>query len=282
MITFDTNRLGRTTQRRFNVAWQEMEGETIKLLPQVAFELMSKRINPYDMEEGAAFIGSELERRGNDLTENERLWGQSVLWWAEEFLQDGTPYEVLQLSAEARERTEEVCQHLDRSAFPDANVAEPLSEHGDAVIVAQALVTDTKMLITNDDKIRHAVVHEWAIENAKRFDFKTPFILVLQDALFQELYINQEDFMELFAIVLGASWPADENATTDQIIGDFDRMVDVLEKGETGLRNIGVAIRQNWHREARKDDLIEYVRERLPVKMRASEMRHPARSVRMN
>ena len=45
MISFDTCRLGRTTQRRFNVAWQEMEGETIKLLPQVAFELMSKRIN---------------------------------------------------------------------------------------------------------------------------------------------------------------------------------------------------------------------------------------------
>lgn len=277
MITFDTNRLGGVSQRRFNVAWREIGGERTTLLPRVAYELMGHRIQVDDLEGGVQAVQEELLRRGNRLRPKQKLWGQSVLWWASELLREDSPYVALTLSNEQQDKADEICEQVDRRAFLRLRIGDRLSDHADAVMVSEALATNTKILITNDTGIHDGLITQWALDNADRFAFETPFILVQQDRFFLEEYVHEADFVSLFKIILGASWPEDTHASIETVVRHFDRYIEVLAERETGLRGTAAVIREYWRDDGRKDDLIEHMREHLPERLRASEARHPAK-----
>ncbi len=276
MLTFDTNRLGKVTQRKFNACWRELEGEPVYLLPKIAGELTGNRINPYSIELGIEATEKALHAQANTLTPKQRRWGQSILWWANAFLDTGSLYQVRLLSAREQEKAEAICDALDRSAFPDLKMGIDTADHADAVIVSEALATNTKILITSDANMDHAKIHQWAAQNATTFDIEEPYFLFEQDAFLHENYATETGLLFLYHIVLGASWPLHGAPAHQDILDEIQRTLTVMAQRESGFNRVGHRLAQAWHKDPRKDDMIEYVRDHLPEKMRCSERQHPA------
>lgn len=275
MLTFDTNRLGNVLQRRFNAAWRETDSEPVWLLPQCAHELMGHRINPYALELGMKNVREELGALSNTLNRKRALWGESILWWAQE-LASSDLYQVRLLTSDEQEKVEAICENLDHFAFPKADPTQPLVERGDATLVAEAFATNTKILITSDENMRHGVIHQWALENAHRLEIDNPYVLFVQDAFFEENYVNRGDLDFLYKVALGAFWPHAEDASDAEVLAALNRSLKVMSEQQTGLQGVGRTIIQQWHNDVRKNDIIDHVREHLPCKMRASERRHPS------
>ncbi len=275
MLTFDTNRLGNVLQRRFNATWRETDREPVWLLPQCAHELMGHRINPYALELGMKSVREELGALSNTLNRKRTLWGESILWWAQEFV-SADLYRVRLLTGDEQAKVEMICENLDRFAFPKADPTQSLLEHGDAALVAEAFATNTKILITSDENMRHGVIHQWALENAHRLEIDNPYVLFVQDAFLEETYVNRGDLDFLYRVVLGAFWPHAEDASDMEVLESLNGSLKVMSEQQTGLQGIGRTIIQQWHNDVRKNDIIDHVREHLPCKMRDSERRHPA------
>ncbi len=224
-ITVDTNRIMFPTQRRFNAAWREMSGGRLRLLPQVAREIMHHRVDPDFLEEEAERAKAGLERIRNSATERELLLRESDLWWAKELLKDNGPYELISMSREQREQAEAICDNMDAGAFPGIR-PEEVPTHSDTIIIAQALATGQQMLVAgNMRSIEHNTVNHWAEHHAATYDIEHPDVLYVQDELMPEMYAGQERKLELCAIGLGAAWPADPNASSEGIERALDRMV---------------------------------------------------------
>ena len=279
-ITVDTNRIMFPTQRRFNAAWREMSGERLRLLPRVASEIMHRRIDTEFLEDEVERAEAGLARVRNSATEKELLKRESDLWWAKELLRDDSPYELISLSREQRERAEEICEHIDPRPFTSLRPEEvPL--HDDTMIIAQALVSGQQMLITgNMRSIEHDEINYWAERHAATFDIEYPDVLYVQDEIMPRMYAGTERKLELCAIGLGAAWPFNPGAGEKAVRRALKGMLGAMHGAR--LENTGICIESAWREAADPDALLESVRRRLPEKMRASERTHPVvlRSVR--
>ena len=275
-ITFDTNRLTHVAPRRFNVAWREFEGDKVHVLPKVASELMGHAIRAERLEEGADSLRRELVVDDNRLGEQTKRHYRRALWWAEELMRADSPYVMQTLSHDQLELSHNVCAAIDRRVFERLGVFDDIGEHADAIIVSQALASNTRLLMTADTRINVSILDDWVVKHGREFGVEAEFGVVLQDEFFQQEYTSEEDFLELFAVVLGAYWPFDEHASNDEVLGQFQDSLRRLEEGETGLRKTAELMRLRWGDEPRKDMLVEYVRNNLPSGLRASEDRHPS------
>ena len=285
-ISFDTNRLTHPAQRRFNAAWHEMEGSRIQLLPWVARELTGYLILPENLGAGRQQVAEALLQVGNRGVwrfQRERL---SALWWADELLSDDGLYRLLSLSPEQEELVGEVCRAIDPEAFPRL-LPEDVPENSDTRIIAQALVTGRRMLITSNMRsVLHHDVNDWAERNAERFGFTSPHIMHVQDEVMPSLYPGLEGRRRLVEFAIGSVWPggADGAVYTD---ADADAPeIEVVEQALYGLTRrampgarlgeTAIVIEESWERERDPEALIERVRANLPLRMMASERRHPA------
>ena len=273
-LTFDSNRLGRVLSRRFNAAWREMAHEPVHILPQVARELMDRQIDPFDISTDKADYQRLLQRRANELSVSEKKWGQSVLWWAGEFEREDSPYSIIQLSVEQRQHAIEICERFPRDIFPDAKPDVPLSRHDDSLVVAQGLVSNSKVLITNDKVIRRRALNQWAENNASTLRIDSPFVLVLQDVYLHDTYVNRERLPELQGFALGAFFPA-KHARPADVAERYLSTLETLNQNGSGFESTAKALYGHWLVEGAKEEICEQVRACLPKKMRASEERHP-------
>ena len=144
------------------------------------------------------------------------------------------------------------------------------------MLVAEAFVTNTKILITSNENMRHVVIHHWALENAQRSEITNPYVLFAQDAFLEENYVNRGDLDFLYKVALGAFWPRDRNASYPEVLAALNNSLKVMSEQQTGLQGIGRTITQQWHNDVRKNETIDHVREHLPDKMRESERKHPS------
>lgn len=273
-VTVDTNRIMFPTQRRFNAAWREMAGDRVRLLPQVAREIMHNRLDPEFIEEEVERARTGLERVRNSATEREILLRESDLWWAEELWRDDGPYELIPMSREQHERAEAICDRIDPRAFPRIR-PEEVPTHADTLVIAQALATGQQMLVTgNMRSIDHAEVNDWAARHAHSYGIEHPEVMQVQDETMPRMYAGPEGKRELCAIGLGAAWPGAPDATLFEVEHAFDGMLGAMEGARLG--DTGVAIADTWRSLPDPETLLEEVRVRLPERMRASERRHPA------
>ncbi len=262
------------TQRRFNVAWREMSGEKLLLLPQVAHEIMHRRIDPEHLEEEVERAGGMLERVRNSATARELLLRESDLWWACELLREDGPYGLISMSRDDRERAEAICDNIDPNAFP-AIRPEEVPTHGDTLIIAQALATGQRMLVTgNMRSIEHNAVNDWAARHATSYGIEHPEVMQVQDEVMPRTYAGPERKLELCAIGLGAAWPADIGAPLADVGHALEGMLGAMEGARLG--DTGAIIGNTWRSARDPEALVESVRKRLPEKMRASERSHPA------
>lgn len=273
-IALDTNRLTHPAQRRFNAAWHEMEGREVRILPQVARELTGHLILPEDLETGRQRISEDLQRTGNRgprYLQRNRL---SALWWADELLSTDGLYCLLALTPEQEDLVDDVCREIDPDAFPRI-LPEDVPENSDTRIIAQALVTGQRMLITSNMRsVLHHDVNFWAANNADRFGFLHPDILHVQDEIMPLLYCGPEGRRKLLEFALGSVWPDGEpmiETVEDALYGLTRR---AMMKGAR-LADTAAVIEESWERERDPQALLERVSSNLPKKMIASECRHP-------
>ena len=273
-VTVDVNRVMFPTQRRFNAAWREMSGDRVRLLPQVAREIMHHRLDPEFMEEEVERARTGLARVRNSATEREILLRESDLWWAEELLRDDGPYELIPMSREQHERAEAICDHIDPRAFPRIR-PEEVPTHADTLVVAQALATGQQMLVTgNMRSIDHTDVNDWAAQHADRYGIEHPDVMQVQDEVMPRMYAGPEGKRELCAIGLGAAWPGMSDASLADVERALQGMLGAMEGARLG--DTGAVIADTWRSVRDPETLLEEVRARLPENMRASERRHPA------
>ena len=262
------------TQRRFNVAWREMSGEKLQLLPQVAHEIMHRRIDPEHLEEETERASSMLERVRNSATTRELLLRESDLWWAGQLSREDGPYGLIPMSRDERERAEAICDNIDPGAFP-AIRPEEVPTHGDTLIIAQALATGQHMLVTgNMRSIEHNAVNDWAARHATTYGIEHPDVVQVQDEVMPRTYAGPERKLELCAIGLGAAWPADLDASLAEVSRALEGMLGAMAGARLG--DTGAVIANTWRSVRDPEALVESVRGRLPRMMRASERSHPA------
>ena len=273
-ITVDTNRIMFPTQRKFNAAWREMSGDRLCLLPQVAREIMHHRIDPEFLEDEAERAKVGLARVRNSATARELMLRQSDLWWAEQLLNDDSPYGLIPMSREQHERAEAICDNIDPRAFPRIR-PEEVPTSSDTLIIAQALATGQQMLVTgNMRSIEHNDVNKWAERHAAVYEIEHPHVMHVQDETMARMYAGPEPKIELCAIALGAAWPGDPSASFDEVESALEGMLGAMEGARLG--DTGTVIADTWLSAPDPNALLESVRRRLPEKMRACERSHPA------
>jgi len=96
-LTFDTNRLSRLTQRRFNTAWMLMRGETVRLLPRVAWEVMGKLILPEILDVDRERLLGNARLLHNVESHRQRMKRTFALWWADELSRRDSPYDLFEM-----------------------------------------------------------------------------------------------------------------------------------------------------------------------------------------
>jgi len=279
-LTLDTNRLSHPTQRRFNVAWHEMEGQDVRLLPRVAAEAMNRLILPEDLETGRQRLVEDLERMGNRRSRNWRTAVRFALWWADELLSPDSPYHLIEMTPEDEEVVDEVCLAIDPHAFPSVR-KENLPNNSDTRIIAEALVTGQRMLITSNMRsVLHHDVNSWAERNAQVFGFRHPDILHVQDEVMPRIYSGNEGRRQLLAFALGAFWPERSDPTIERIERALYGLTEAMARGAQ-LRETATVIEETWKMEPDPGALLREVRDNLPERMFASERRHPTWAGRM-
>ena len=234
---------------------------------------MHRRVDTDFLEDEVERAEAGLARVRNSATEKELLARESDIWWAKELLRDDSPYELITMSREERERAEEICENIDPLPFASLR-PEEVPTADDTIIIAQALVTGQRMLITgNMRSIDHNDINHWAERHAADYGIEHPNVLYVQDEAMPRIYAGPERKLELCAIGLGAAWPGDPDAPREEVEAALDRMIGTMEGARLG--DTGACIANTWRSVSDPDGLLESVRKRLPVKMRASERTHP-------
>ena len=274
-IALDTNRLLFPAQRRFNAAWHEMEGRQVHILPQVARELTGHLILAEDLETGRRRVSEDLQRAGNRGPRYLQMNRLSALWWADELLSPHSVYRLLTLTPEQEELADEVCRVIAPDAFPRI-LPDEVPENSDTRIIAQALVTGQRMLITSNMRsVLHHDVNHWAEENADRFGFPHPDILHVQDEVMPRLYAGSKGRRRLLEFALGAVWPPDNDAAVEVMGNALYGLTRRAMMGGARLADTAAVIEESWETERNPQAVLEQVRSNLPARMMASEQRHP-------
>ena len=249
-----------------------MEGLRVQVLPQVARELMGHLIVAEDLETGRERVSEDLQQSGNQRPQYLQRHRLSALWWADELLSPDSVYRLLELTLEQEELADKLCREIAPDAFQRADVPG----NSDTRIIAQALVTGQRMLITSNMRpVLHHDVNRWAGENADRFGFVHPDILHVQDEVMPRLYCGPEGRRKLLEFALGAVWPGgapDIDAVEDALY----RLTRRATMQGALLADTAVVIEEGWETERDPQALLERVRANLPERMIASEQRHPA------
>ncbi len=274
-IALDTNRLTYPAQRRFNAAWHEMEGLQVRILPQVARELTGHLILAEDIETGRRRVSEDLQRAGNRGPRYLQQHRRSALWWADELMSPDSVYRLLALTPEQENLADEVCGTIDPDAFPRI-LPDEVPENSDTRIIAQALVTGQRMLITSNMRsVLHHDVNRWAEKNADRFGFLHPDILHVQDEIMPRLYAGPEGRRKLLEFALGAVWPPDGDPTVETVGDSLYGLTRRAMMRGARLADTAVVIEESWETERDPQAVLERVRANLPARMMASEQRHP-------
>lgn len=174
---FDTMTLSRPTARKLVGCWMDSAGTRTLVLPQVWRELT------YEPEPPRAF-------------------GATQAWQAAAHHPEA-PYRWARLTAEENERAREIRARFTQACFPQVP-HDGIMNHGDAVIVSQALALKTDALVTSD--IRS--IDHYEINNLieRSWGANAGFVSTLDDALC-EAHAGGEGGEQLLVLALATIAP---------------------------------------------------------------------------
>ena len=156
--TCDTNLLSTPTPRRLFTLWMEQAGTGTALLPQVWAELTGE----------------------NRTDASPRSIAHRSAWLAV-IDTEPSPFEIIRLTTEERERVEDILSAFTLRHFPAlANVAD-IRHHSDCLVVAQGLACGVDMVVTNN--MRSMDHHEINQLVRERWARNEGFLVAADDAL---------------------------------------------------------------------------------------------------
>lgn len=180
--TCDTNLLSTPTPRRLFTLWMEQAGTPTTLLPHVWAELAGE--NRTD-----ATPRGVAHRNG----------------WLAVMDMEGSPFEIVRLTAAEQERAEEVLSAFTLRHFPAlANVAD-IRHHSDCLVVAQGLACGVDMIVTSSMRsMDHYEINQLVRERWGRND---GFLVTADDALLAA-HPGGESARRMLAMALASALPA--------------------------------------------------------------------------
>ena len=275
MIVVDTSELKRPTQRKLHAALWELQRQRVRATPEVAREL-APEASP-TIELGGESFAERLLR-----TERERLSTKRIgqlrqqAWWAEEWRNGGSPYEIVILSNAEEELREEILAKIDPRCFPNTD-ADDIPDLHDATIVAESLAIGSKMLLTSNLRtIDRVEVNEWAKANGDRIGFNAEDVLYPADATLVEWTRSTEGLERWIQAGMLACWPRDNEASARQVIQATRAGIEAMSRG-TGGKLVSAAERLLNGIEQHRDPvaLVERTRATFPSATVESDRRHP-------
>ncbi len=273
LLALDTNRLIKPTQRRISAAWLESTGDTLTVLPQVAHELTHGKYNT-DLE---LALKQSYETLDAVYMRGDTHIGFIVecdIWWIKELLDKDSMYTIAELNREEYERSIDIRKSFPVEAFPSRS-REDLTNDSDAIIISQALLKNQNLLITSDSNtLKPGVFNEWLLRKGNEHGVSSDPVLFVQDDVLKDLFEGNEH--ELLCIVIGAAWPRDIDARSNEVISNFEGQLSAMKAGAL-LPKIAAMIEREWSQVKNESRVLAFVKEHyIPHKTRQSEHRHPA------
>lgn len=223
---FDTMTLSRPTARKLVGCWMDNAGMPTLVLPEVWRELT------YEPEPPRAF-------------------GSTQAWQAAAH-HPAAPYRWVRLTADEYERTREIRAMFTQACFPQVP-QDGILNHGDAIIVSQALALRTDALVTSD--IRS--IDHYEINNLieRSWGTNAGFVVTLDDALCQA-HAGGEGGEQLLLLALATIAPtADAGWSVDAAFADLQKLRRALRGA--ALPTVADHIENRWECGRDLDQLIE-------------------------
>ncbi len=264
------------TPRKLHTALAELEGRQASVSPTVAVELARNGDQP-TLIDGISPAEYALKTKHDELPPKDRDGFERDAWWAQMWRDPESPYRLVTLSNEESLLAEEIAAAFDRSCFV-APIGASIAQHHDAQIVAEALATNAKLLLTSNIRsIKQTPVNDWAERWGDKLGFVPQRVLSDADATLLAWTEDPKREDRLLQAALMACWPDNDDATAGQIIHTTALVLNRMG-GEGGGRLPGtatkLAARLTGHPD--REDLVSRTRMNLPSLTIETDRDHPS------
>ena len=211
-MAFDTNLLGRPTQRRLMSLWMEQTGLKVLLLPAVFDELCAPN------------------RLSSDL-QVQRMNAHRREGWEKVVAMPMSPFARVALNDEQLEAALDIMQRFTLRCFPGLNDIDDISRNADAVILAQGLALGVDLIVTNNMK---SIDHFEVNDLARRAMGRNSGVLVAADDAITRAHAGGEASDKLLEVAMASCWP-DEGSPLP-LDTARERLLALCDTLESGLR----------------------------------------------
>lgn len=208
-LAFDSNLLGKQTQRRLMSLWMEMAGAKVLVLPRVMDELCAPNI----------VDDSPTAQRRN--ASHRRCWNEVVAM-------PDAPYAIVTLSEDEKEAAGELMQRFTLRCFPKLNDPTQIHRNGDAMVLAQAIAAGVDCVVTNNMRsIDHYEINELVAKHVGR----NAGIVVEADHALLQAHSGGDSSRQLLLLAMASNWPNTEDALSlEEAHGYVHELAERLER----------------------------------------------------
>ena len=211
-LAFDTNLLGRPTQRRLMTLWMEQTGLKVLLLPGVFNELCAPNL-----------LSSDPRIQRMDAHRREG--------WERVVAMPTSPYARVALDTQQEQAAMDIMQRFTLRCFPGLNDIDDISRSGDAIILAQGLALGVDLLVTNNmQSIDHFEINDLA----RRALGRNSGLLVTADDAITRAHAGGEASGKFLEIAMASCWP--EGGVPLLLDAAHERLLAFCNTLESGLR----------------------------------------------
>ena len=209
-LAFDTNLLGRPTQRRLMSLWMERTGLKVLLLPGVFDELCTPNK-----------LSSDLRVQRMNARQREG--------WEKVVAMPTNPYAKVALDDEQQQAALDIMQRFTLRCFPGLNDIDDILRSADAAILAQGLALGVDLIVTNNMK---SIDHFEVNDLARRAMGRNAGLLVTADDAVTRAHAGGEASDRFLEIAMASCWP-DGGAPLlpDEAHERLVALCDILESG---------------------------------------------------
>ena len=246
-----------------------------RLLPQAATVARELAANGYQttLINGISPAEYALKTKPGRLAPEELDEFERDAWWAQLWRDPTSPYQLVTLTRDEVQLSREIVRAFDRACFVAPTWA-PLAEHNDALIVAEALAKNAKLLLTSNMRsIRRSVVNDWAERSGEKLGFIPQRVVTNADATLLRWSLDPTREDRLLQAALMACWPSNDKTSTTEIIKTTMRMLTAMAGGRLPATARRLAKRLGEHPNQR--DLIKRTRQNLPSLTIETDRDHP-------
>ena len=257
-LAFDSNLLGKQTQRRLMSLWMETAHAKVLILPRVMDELCAP--NMVD--------DSPTAQRRN--ASHKRCWNDVVAM-------PDAPYATVTLSDEQKEAASELMQRFTLRCFPKLNEPTQIHRNGDAMVLAQGIAAGVDCVVTNNMRsIDHYEINELV---AKTMGRNTGIVVEADFALLQA-HSGSNSSRQLLMLAMASNWPQpEEELSSDEAHRYLHGLAERLERN-VNMPNVARRLVNAFDVDGDMEQLLDAARELSRNSQMLRCERHRARVLR--